>query len=141
MASRQNEESPATGRRILIVDDNRDSAASLAMLLETAGNTTHEAYDGPEALEAAEKFRPDVVLLDIGLPKLNGFEVCRRIRAQPWGENMTILAVSGWGQDDDRRKSREAGFDNHLVKPVDYNTLLKLLAEPSATAQVSGSGG
>src|SRR5690606_23132702 len=131
VASRQNEESPATGRRILIVDDNRDSAASLAMLLETAGNTTHEAYDGPEALEAAEKFRPDVVLLDIGLPKLNGFEVCRRIRAQPWGENMTILAVSGWGQDDDRRKSREAGFDHHLVKPVDYNTLLKLLAEPS----------
>src|SRR5690606_20857527 len=118
-AGGQDEERQAPGRCILIVDDNRDSAASLAMLLETAGNTTHEAYDGLEALEAAGKFRLDVVLLDIGLPKLNGFEVCRRIRAESWGRHMIILAVSGWGQDDDRRKSREAGFDNHLVKPVD----------------------
>jgi DNA-binding response OmpR family regulator len=123
------------------VDDNRDSAASLAMLLEAAGNKTREAYDGMEALEAAAEFHPDVVLLDIGLPKLNGFEVCRRMRAEPWGRDMTILAVSGWGQDDDRRKSREAGFDNHMVKPLDYNTLLKMLAEPSAAARMSGSGG
>ena len=140
-AVRQDETPRAGGRRILIVDDNRDSAASLAMLLEAAGNKTREAYDGMEALEAAAEFHPDVVLLDIGLPKLNGFEVCRRMRAEPWGRDMTILAVSGWGQDDDRRKSREAGFDNHMVKPLDYNTLLKLLAEPSAAARMSGSGG
>ena len=140
-ASRQDEEQHAPGRRILVVDDNRDSAASLAMLLESAGNTTHEAYDGIEAFEAAERFRPDVVLLDIGLPKLNGFEVCRRIRAEPWGGYMIILAVSGWGQDDDRRKSREAGFDNHLVKPVDYHTLLKLLAESRGEAATSGGSG
>jgi signal transduction histidine kinase/DNA-binding response OmpR family regulator len=140
-AVRQDETPRAGGRRILIVDDNRDSAASLAMLLEAAGNKTREAYDGMEALEAAAEFHPDVVLLDIGLPKLNGFEVCRRMRAEPWGRDMTILAVSGWGQDDDRRKSREAGFDNHMVKPVDYITLLKLLAEPSAAARMSGSGG
>jgi signal transduction histidine kinase/DNA-binding response OmpR family regulator len=140
-AARQEETPRAGGRRILIVDDNRDSAASLAMLLEAAGNKTQEAYDGMEALEAAAEFHPDVVLLDIGLPKLNGFEVCRRMRAEPWGRDMIILAVSGWGQDDDRRKAREAGFDNHMVKPVDYKTLLKLLAEPSAAARMSGRGG
>ena len=131
-AARQDETPTARGRRILVVDDNPDSAATLAMLLETAGNTTQQAHNGLEALEAAEKFRPDVILLDIGLPKLNGFEVCRRMRAEPWGRNITIVAVSGWGQDDDRRKSREAGFDHHMVKPVDYNTLLRLLAQPSA---------
>ena len=136
----QQEEAPcAPGRRILIVDDNRDSAASLAMLLQAAGNTTREAHDGIEALEAAEQFRPDVILLDIGLPKLNGFEVCRRIRAESWGRNMIILAVSGWGQDDDRRKSHEAGFDHHMVKPVDYNTLLKLMAEAPGETQLSSS--
>ena len=140
-ATSQDEAPRMPERRILIVDDNRDSAASLAMLLETAGNITHEAYDGLEALEAAEKFRPDVVLLDIGLPKLNGFEVCRQIRAEPWGRNTTIIAVSGWGQDDDRRKSREVGFDHHMVKPVDYNTLLKLLAEPPSEARLSSSSG
>lgn len=129
-----------TERRILIVDDNRDSAASLAMLLNSGGNTTRQAYDGLEALEVAEQFRPDVVLLDIGLPKLNGFEVCRLIRAQEWGTDMTIVAVSGWGQDEDRRKSREVGFDHHMVKPVDYYTLIKLLARPTE-ARLSGSGG
>ena len=130
----------AAGRRILIVDDNRDTAASLAMLLETAGSTTAEAYDGVEALEVAARFRPDVVLLDIGLPKLDGHEVCRRIRAEPWGRDVTLIAVSGWGQDDDRRRSCEAGFDHHMVKPVDYHTLLKLLAEPRGEAQMRGSG-
>jgi signal transduction histidine kinase/DNA-binding response OmpR family regulator len=136
------DEAPATpGRRILIVDDNRDSAASLAMLLETTGNVTREAYDGLEALEAAEQFRPDVVLLDIGLPKLNGFEVCHRLRAQEWGRGMTIVAVSGWGQDEDRRKSREVGFDHHMVKPVDYTSLLRILSGPPAEALMSGRGG
>jgi signal transduction histidine kinase/CheY-like chemotaxis protein len=125
----------AVARRILVVDDNRDSATSLAMLLKLAGNETHTAHDGLEAVEAAKRLRPDVVLLDIGLPKLNGFEACRRIRAESWGQNMMLLALTGWGQDDDRRKAKEAGFDEHLVKPVDYALLMKLL-EQSNVAQV-----
>ena len=116
-------------RRILIVDDNRDSADSLAMLLEITGNKTYMAHDGVEAVEAIEKHRPQVVLLDIGLPKLDGHEVCRRIREQPWGKDIIMLALTGWGQDDDRRRSLEAGFNGHLVKPVDYDKLLELLGE------------
>jgi CheY-like chemotaxis protein len=114
-------------RRILIVDDNKDSADSLALLLEITGNQTYMAHDGIEAVEAIEKHRPEVVLLDIGLPKLDGHEVCRRVRAQPWGKDILVIALTGWGQEDDRRKSEEAGFDGHLVKPVDYERLLKLL--------------
>jgi len=114
-------------RRILIVDDNRDSADSLAMLLEITGNQTYLAHDGVEALESIEKYHPEVVLLDIGLPKLDGHEVCRRVREQPWGKDIRIIALTGWGQEDDRRKSEEAGFNGHLVKPVDYDKLLVLL--------------
>ena len=121
-------ESPV-GRRILIVDDNRDSADSLAMLLEITNNKTYMAHDGVEALEAIEKHRPEVVLLDIGLPKLDGHEVCRRVREQPWGKDILIIALTGWGQDADRRKSHEAGFNGHLVKPIDYDKLLALLSE------------
>jgi len=116
-------------RRILIVDDNRDSADSLAMLLEITGNKTYLAHDGMEAIEAIEKHRPEVVLLDIGLPKLNGHEVCRRLRAQSWGKEIVVIALTGWGQEDDRRKSEQAGFNGHLVKPVDYEKLLELLSE------------
>ena len=118
---------PAPERRILIVDDNRDSADSLAMLLEITGNKTYMAHDGVEAVEAVEKYRPEVVLLDIGLPRLDGHEVCRRVRQQPWGKNIIFIALTGWGQEDDRRKSEEAGFNGHLVKPVDYDKLLALL--------------
>lgn len=114
-------------RRILIVDDNKDSADSLAMLLEITGNQTYMAHDGVEAVEAIEKYRPEVVLLDIGLPRLDGHEVCRRVREQPWGKDIVVIALTGWGQDDDRRKSEEAGFNGHLVKPVDYDKLLALL--------------
>src|SRR5215216_3705362 len=116
------------GRRILIVDDNHDSADSLAMLLEITGNKTYMAHDGVEALEAVEKYRPEVVLLDIGLPKLDGHEVCRRVRRQPWGKDIVMIALTGWGQEEDRRKSEQAGFNGHLVKPVDYDKLLELLA-------------
>ena len=120
--------SPApSARRILIVDDNKDSADSLAMLLEITGNQTYLAHDGIEAVEAIEKHRPQVVLLDIGLPKLDGHEVCRRVREQPWGKDIVVIALTGWGQEDDRRQSEEAGFDGHLVKPVDYERLLELL--------------
>jgi PAS domain S-box-containing protein len=114
-------------RRILVVDDNRDSADSLAMLLEITGNQTYVAHDGVEALESIEKYHPEVVLLDIGLPKLDGLEVCRRVRKQPWGKDIRIIALTGWGQEDDRRKSEEAGFNGHLVKPLDYDKLLELL--------------
>ncbi|MFN2572284.1 MAG: ATP-binding protein [Gemmatimonadales bacterium] len=116
-------------RRILVVDDNADAASTLAALLAMTGNETHTAHDGEEAVRAAERLRPDVVLLDIGLPKLNGLDVCRRIRQQPWGREMMVVAVTGLGQEADRRKSAEAGFDSHLVKPVDYDSLLTLLAD------------
>ena len=99
------------------------------MLLQMSGNETHTAYDGLEAVEAAAAFRPDVVLLDIGLPKLNGYEAARRIREQPWGKGIVLVALTGWGQDEDRQRSREAGFNGHLVKPVDHSALMKLLAE------------
>ena len=115
--------------RILIVDDNLDSAQSLAEVLKMTGNDTFVAHDGEEAVEAAERQRPDVILLDIGLPRLNGFDACRRIRANPWAENILIIALTGWGQEEDRRKSAEAGFDGHLVKPVDMAELMKLLAD------------
>ncbi len=127
------EPATTTARRILVVDDNRDAAESLAMLLELTGNETHTAHDGLEALETAAQVRPDLILLDIGLPKINGYEAARRIREQPWGKRLVLVALTGWGQDEDRQKSREAGFDGHLVKPVDPETLTKLLAGiPSA---------
>ncbi|MDP3294621.1 MAG: CHASE3 domain-containing protein [Nevskia sp.] len=117
----------ATGRRILVVDDNEDSAASLAMLLDLNGNQTAMAHDGLEALRQVDSFRPAVVLLDLGLPKLNGYEVARRIRAQPGGERIVLVALTGWGQEDDLRKTREAGFDQHLVKPANYAVLMAYL--------------
>jgi PAS domain S-box-containing protein len=123
-----NQQPAPSARRVLVVDDNPDSAASLAMLLKLAGNETYTAHDGLEAVQAAETFRPDVVFLDIGLPKLNGRDAARRIREQPWGRNMVLVALTGWGQDEDRRRSQEAGFDHHMVKPVDYADLNKLLA-------------
>jgi PAS domain S-box-containing protein len=120
---------PVIRRRVLVVDDMRDCAASLTMMLALAGHDTRTAHDGLEAVELAEAFRPEVVLLDIGLPKLNGYDACRRIREQPWGKDMRIIAVTGWGQPEDRERSRAAGFDRHLVKPVDIAKLQSLLAE------------
>jgi signal transduction histidine kinase/ActR/RegA family two-component response regulator len=122
------EPAPASGRRILIVDDNEDGADSLAMLLQLGGHETYIAHDGIEAVGAAERLRPDAVLLDIGLPKLNGYEVCRRIREQPWGKDLVLMAVTGWGQEEDRHRSRAAGFNTHIVKPVDPEAVMKLLA-------------
>jgi CheY-like chemotaxis protein len=118
-----------TAPRILVVDDNRDSADSLASLLKLTGSKTKTAYDGLEAVEAAANFRPNVVLLDIGLPKLNGYEAARKIREQPWGSKIVLIALTGWGQEADRRRSSEAGFNRHLVKPVEYAQLTQLLAE------------
>ena len=118
---------PKSSLRILIVDDNRDGADSLAMMLRIMGNYTRTAYDGQEGADLAGEFLPDVMLLDIGLPKLNGYEVCRYIREQSWGKSVVLIAVTGWGQDDDRRRSHEAGFDSHMVKPVDPQALMKTL--------------
>ncbi len=118
----------ATARRILVVDDNADSAASLALLLKMSGNETATAHDGLAAVAAVEAFRPHVALLDISLPKLDGHEAARRIRQHPWGKDVVLVALTGWGQDDDRRRSKEAGFDEHMVKPVDYDVLMRLLA-------------
>jgi PAS domain S-box-containing protein len=115
-------------RRILVVDDNRDAATSLAMMLEFMGNETRSSYDGLEALDTAEEFRPDIILLDIGMPKMNGHEACRRIRRQTWGKDVVLVAITGWGQEDDRRRSREAGFDFHVVKPVESAALEELLS-------------
>ena len=116
------------GHRILVVDDNEDGAQSLAMLLEMLGNQVHTVYDGPQAVEAISLFHPDVVLLDIGLPTLNGYETARRLRSHPGARDALIIALTGWGQEEDRRRSREAGFDHHLVKPVDMHVLESLLA-------------
>jgi len=120
---------PASGRRFLVVDDNRDAAMSLARLLEVTGNQAFPVYDGHEAVAAAAAFRPDVVLLDIGMPRLNGHEAARRIREQPWGKHMVLVALTGWGQEEDRQKSKAAGYDAHMVKPFDHGVLMRLLDE------------
>ena len=122
-----------SGSRILVVDDNRDSADSLGMLLRLKGNEIRTAHDGLEAVEVAETFRPELVLLDIGLPKLNGYDVARRIREQPWGRDVILVALTGWGQDEDRRRSQEAGFNFHIVKPVEFSALESLLAGSQTT--------
>jgi PAS domain S-box-containing protein len=124
-----NGEAVGTARhRILIVDDLKDSADSLARLMRLRGQEAATAYDGEQAIHAAEALRPNVVLLDIGMPKMNGYDVCRHIRAQPWGQETLLVAVTGWGQEEDRRRTEAAGFDHHLVKPVDPMALVKLLA-------------
>jgi PAS domain S-box-containing protein len=134
---------PRQKRRVLVVDDNEDGAESLALLLQLEGHETHVAHDGQQGVEAAERLRPDVVLLDIGLPVVNGYEACRKIRSQPWGADMVLLAVTGWGQHEDRQRSQEAGFTAHLVKPVDPAALLKLLDSrpaPTLTPDTGPSG-
>jgi CheY-like chemotaxis protein len=126
------EEGPhATGprRRILVVDDGKDAAVSMALMLRLLNNEVRTAQDGLEAVAVAEAFRPEVVLMDVGMPRLNGYEATRRIREQPWGRSMIIIALTGWGQEGDRLRSHEAGCNGHLVKPVDLAELEKLLAQ------------
>ena len=105
------------------------SADSLALLLSLAGHETHIARDGRQALARAEALRPEAILLDLGLPGLSGYEVCRRLRAEPWTRATPIIAITGWGQDDDRQRSKDAGFDGHLVKPIVLAELTALLGE------------
>ena len=115
--------------RVLVVDDNHDVADTIRELLELDGHEVHVAYDGAAAVEAAEAVRPALVLMDIGLPRLNGYEAAREIRSREWGSEVMLVALTGWGQEADRRRSREAGFDRHLSKPVEYSVLEGLLAE------------
>jgi CheY-like chemotaxis protein len=115
--------------RILVVDDNHDSALSQAMMLSIMGHDTRTAHDGESAVAEAERFLPEVVLLDIGLPKLNGYEVAQRIRKQSWGASMFLIAVTGWGQEEDRQRSTEVGLNVHMVKPVEPAALEKILAD------------
>jgi CheY-like chemotaxis protein/anti-sigma regulatory factor (Ser/Thr protein kinase) len=119
----------AAQRRIVVVDDNENAAHVLGMLLKALGNEVRTAHDGLTAIQLAEQFRPDIMLLDIGMPNLNGYDTARRIRAQPWGKGIVLAALTGWGQDEDKRRTREAGFDHHFVKPVESAVLQKLLAD------------
>ena len=124
----------ASGICVLIVDDNVDAATSLSYVLALAGYRTAVAHDGARALELAEKLQPSVVLLDIGLPSMSGHEVARRLRAVPWGQEMRLIAVTGWGHESDRAKSLEAGFDTHLTKPIDPEMLLEHIARAARSA-------
>jgi PAS domain S-box-containing protein len=117
-----------SGLRILVVDDNQDAASTAMILLQMMGNDVCTAADGEEALKTIKSFDPDVVLLDIGLPKMNGYEVAKAVRRQSWGKHIVLVAVTGWGQDDDQRKSKDAGFDQHMVKPVDPKSIMELLS-------------
>ena len=120
------------GHRILVVDDNVDAAMSLAVLLGLLGHETRTAHDGLEAMAVADQFKPDVALLDIGMPKLNGYETARRMRQETWGRQMLLVALTGWGQETDRARSDDAGFNSHLVKPVDIAEIQRVLARKRA---------
>jgi CheY-like chemotaxis protein len=124
---------PGPSLRVLVVDDNVDAVASLAMLLKANGHDVRTAHDGPATLDAARDYRPDVVLLDIGLPGMNGFEVAKRLRHQPNLSNVVLVAMTGYGQETDRQRSQEAGFDHHLVKPADFGKVQQILATVKAT--------
>jgi DNA-binding response OmpR family regulator len=112
--------------RVLVVDDNMDAADSLGTLLTVTGYEVRIAYDGPEAIEAADEFLPRVALLDIGLPKLSGYDIARHLRER-CGESVLLVAITGWGQESDRARAREAGFDHHFTKPADFHKLLTLI--------------
>ena len=118
-------------RRVAVVDNSKDSADSLAMLLRFLGMVVHVSYDGASALAALPSFGPAIVLLDIGMPGMDGFEVARRMRQIPELEETVVVALTGWGQPEDRRRTAEAGFDHHLVKPLDSDALYELLEHPT----------
>ena len=126
-------------RCVLIVDDNVDSAQTLAELLRMSGFRPEVAHDGPRAVQLADECRPDVALLDIGLPGMDGREIARRIRSRPWGNQALLIALSGWGSDGDQRRSLDAGFDHHLVKPVEMNALFGLLQQQQPRRGADGA--
>jgi PAS domain S-box-containing protein len=135
-------ESAAPGIRLVLADDNRDSVESLKLLLELDGYTVYAAHDGAEAIERITSLRPTAALLDIGMPKFNGYEVAAHVRAQPWGREVVLIALTGWGQAQDRKRASEAGFDHHLTKPVDHETVLAVLRglDPQRTPTSTARG-
>lgn len=133
MAIHSTAHQPRHDYRVLVVDDNLDGATTLSMLLELSGFHAAAAHDGPSALQAVQSFRPDAVVLDIGLPGLDGFQVARRLRDSPDLANLVLIALTGYGQDADRERSRQAGFDHYFVKPTDPDTLCQLLTRHAVT--------
>jgi CheY-like chemotaxis protein len=119
----ENTRTPEAARRILIVDDNHDSADAVALILQLDGHDVKTVYSGFDALDLVEEFKPHAVLLDIGMPQLNGYQVAQRLRMQEWGKNVLLIAQTGWGQEEDIRQCREAGFNHHVTKPIDFRKL------------------
>jgi CheY-like chemotaxis protein len=119
-------------RRVLVADDNRDAAESMGMLLRLMGNEVRTVHDGLQAVNEAETFQPDVILLDIGMPRLNGYDAARRIREQRWSAGTVLVALTGWGQEEDKRRASEAGFDKHFTKPVNPADLERLITDARA---------
>jgi CheY-like chemotaxis protein len=115
--------------RVLVADDNQDAAETLCMLIELLGNEVRTVHDGAQAVQAAAEFLPDVVFMDVGMPRMNGNEAARRIRREPWGQKMKLVALTGWSQEEDRQRTRDAGFDTHLVKPAHSEAISALLAD------------
>ena len=117
---------------MLIADDNVGAAEMLALVVEAAGHQVRLAADGAEAVRVADGFRPEIILMDLGMPRMDGYEAARQIRSRPWGSKVELVALSGWGQPEDKRRSREAGFDAHLVKPAEPEAINRLLASGRA---------
>ena len=115
-------------KRVLVVDDNADSAESLSLLLELMGHTVRTAHDGEQALAEAERFRPELILMDIGMPRMDGYEAARRLRQADWATGTVLVALTGWGSEEDRRRTRRTGFDFHLVKPVSAEAVDEILS-------------
>lgn len=131
----------ASGHRVLLVDDNLDCTEPLSLLLQAKGHDTRVATEGEQAITLADQFRPNCVVLDLGLPRMDGYEVARRLRARPYGNNLVLVALTGWAGRDVRSKAAEAGFDYHLVKPVDWEELEKIVqsvSPPAAPAAALG---
>jgi CheY-like chemotaxis protein len=126
--------------RVLVVDDNDDARQTLSRLIRILGHKVHTAADGVEAIEAAQQFQPKFVVIDLGMPRMDGLEAARRIRQEPWGARITLVAATGWGQEHDKERSRAAGFDLHLVKPIDFRELQRVLRRDSQlTAETAGA--
>jgi CheY-like chemotaxis protein len=115
--------------RVLVVDDNQDFADGVAIVLRSMGNDVRVAHDGFEALEIAAAFQPEVAFVDIGMPKLNGYQLARRLREWRWTRHAVLIAVTAWGEDEDRARAKEAGFDHHVTKPIELENIARLLAE------------
>ena len=126
--------STPAGLRILVADDNRDNADSCTMLLQMDGHEVRTCYSGPDALAVAAEFMPHMMLLDIVMPEMTGYEVARKVRAAAWGRKVVLVAITGWGQVEDRRKALEAGFDHHFAKPISMDVIKPLIAQCRADA-------